>query len=110
MTRAQPSRVRPRSRLVLLLEGVLDFLAGLFDIGLNLVHLAIGLQFRVVGCPTRGLFGLALEFVDLVFGLVGETYYVLLSGTRRAWMFDRGDDCQAQTVAPDEEPVYECRS
>ena len=61
----------------LLLEGVLDCFAGLLELGLGLIFLALSFEFVVAGRPTRGFFALALEFFDLVLGLVRKTHGVL---------------------------------
>src|SRR5688572_21539487 len=52
------------------LDGVLDLLAGLLEVGLGLVGPAGRLQLLVVGGPADGLLGLALQLLALVVKLV----------------------------------------
>src|SRR6478735_6319203 len=62
-------QVRPSA-----LEGVLDLLAGLLDVGARLVALALGLELLVVGRLAGGFLRLALELVGLVVELVVQTH------------------------------------
>ena len=50
----------------LVLEGVLDLLAGVLEAGFRLVDLALGLGAVIVGGPAKGLLGLTGNVVDLV--------------------------------------------
>src|SRR5215203_1976326 len=63
-----PSRLPRREQSVL--EGVLDLLAGLLQVALGLVGLPFDLQFVVIGGPAESFFGLPLELLGLVLGLV----------------------------------------
>src|SRR6478735_4964416 len=56
------------------LEGVLDLLAGLLDVGPGLVAPALGLELLVVGRLAGGFLRLALELVGLVVELVVQTH------------------------------------
>src|SRR5512133_3056605 len=64
----RPEAITPRERSVL--EGVPDLLAGLLQVALGLVGPTLGLQFLVIGCPAEPLFGLPLDLLGLVLGLV----------------------------------------
>src|SRR5215213_10139655 len=67
-----PSRLPRREQSVL--KGVLDLLAGLLQVALGLVALALGLQFLVIGGPAEPLFGLPLDLLGLVLGLVIDAH------------------------------------
>src|SRR5215212_6244018 len=67
-----PSRLPRREQSVL--EGVLDLLAGLLQVALGLVALALGLQLLVIGGPAELLFGLPLDLLGLVLGLVIDAH------------------------------------
>src|SRR5829696_4877516 len=71
-----PSRLPRREQSVL--EGVLDLLAGLLQVALGLVGPTLGLQFLVIGGPAELLFGLPLELLGLVLGLVINSHGSIL--------------------------------
>src|SRR5690348_4229467 len=64
-----------RAWRVSVLEGVLDLLAGLLEVGLRLVALALSLQLVVAGDVADALLGLAAEVFHLVVDLVVETHW-----------------------------------
>src|SRR5215217_6332445 len=64
----RPSRLPRREQSVL--EGVLDLLAGLLQVALGLVGPTLGLQLVVIGGPAEPFFGLPLDLLGLVLGLV----------------------------------------
>src|SRR5215211_9302616 len=68
--RPEPITAREQS----VLEGVLDLLTGLLQVALGLVALALGLQLLVIGGPAEPLFGLPLDLLGLVLGLVINTH------------------------------------
>src|SRR5215213_11177960 len=73
----RPSGRRPESitrREQSVLEGVLDLLAGLLQVALGLVGPTLGLQFLVISCPAEPLFGLPLDLLGLVLGLVIDAH------------------------------------
>src|SRR5712664_2425708 len=61
---------------MLLLEDVLDLLAGLLRVTLGLVGLPLGLQLVVADGLAGGLLGLALDLFGLVTGLIGSTHAI----------------------------------
>src|SRR5829696_1295777 len=64
----RPEAITRREQSVL--EGVLDLLAGLLQVALGLVGPTLGLQLLVVGGLAESFFGLPLELLGLVLGLV----------------------------------------
>src|SRR5829696_9652124 len=68
--RPEPITAREQS----VLEGVLDLLAGLLQVALGLVGPTLGLQLLVIGGPAEPLFGLPLELLGLVLGLVIDAH------------------------------------
>src|SRR3954454_11050365 len=62
------------------LEGVLDLLAGLLDVGLGLVALAFSLESLVACGLTRGLLGVAAQLLSGVLDLVVESHDVPFRG------------------------------
>src|SRR5512133_183960 len=90
----RPESITPRERSVL--EGVLDLLAGLLQVALGLVGPTLGLQFLVIGGPAEPLFGLPLDLLGLVLGLViGAHGPRLLVG----WFLPASRDQEHQTAA-----------
>src|ERR1700758_224261 len=65
-TRAIASLALLSEKMWLLLEGVLDLLAGISQAGFCLVELALAPEALISGCPTNRLFGLAAQVVDFV--------------------------------------------
>src|SRR5215216_6981649 len=72
----RPESITPREQSVL--EGVLDLLAGLLQVALGLVGLPLDLQFVVIGGPAESFFGLPLELLGLVLGLVINSHGSIL--------------------------------
>src|SRR5207248_9023079 len=66
----------------LLLEDVFDFFAGLLDVALGLVELALSLELVVVGGLADGLLTLALQLFGLVLDFIVETHHVSLSSVQ----------------------------
>src|SRR5690606_22933116 len=69
---AGPSRSARRSGLPV--EGVLDVVAGLLEVGLRLVGLPLGLEALVVRGLARALLELAARLLGGVLGLVSESH------------------------------------
>src|SRR6266705_870539 len=68
------SAIHTTSRLEALAR-VLDLLAGLLDVGADLVGHALGLEPLVADGLADGLLGLALDLLGLVLGLAGVTHW-----------------------------------
>jgi hypothetical protein len=71
--------------MVGLLEGVFDFLAGLLELGRNLICLALSFEFVVTGRATYGLFALASEFFDLFLALSARLMAFSYPEPSRRW-------------------------
>src|SRR5215213_3161355 len=71
-----PTRLPRREQSVL--DGVLDLLAGLLQVALGLAGSTLGLQFLVIGGPAEPLFGLPLDLLGLVLGLVINSHGSIL--------------------------------
>src|SRR4051794_7761498 len=99
-----PQVVRRTRRL--LVEGVLDLLAGLLDVGLALVALALGLEVLVVGGVAERLLGLAEHALALVGQLVVVTHVssswlpVSYPGSRRTMHPGRNRSSRSALEAP----------
>src|SRR5215204_929429 len=72
----RPEPITRREQSVL--EGVLDLLADLLQVALGLVGLPFDLQFVVIGGPAEPFFGLPLELLGLVLGLVINSHGSIL--------------------------------
>src|SRR5829696_5599585 len=72
----RPELITRREQSVL--EGVLNLLTGLLQVALGLVALALGLQLLVIGGPAESFFGLPLELLGLVLGLVISSHKSIL--------------------------------
>src|SRR6186713_78932 len=70
--RTGPSDLCSAGRSVL--EGVLDVLAGLLEVGLGLVPLALTAELVVAGSTADALLGVSGDLLDLVVGLVIGTH------------------------------------
>src|SRR6478609_6063416 len=87
-----------------LLEGVLDVVARLLEVGLGLVGLALGLEALVVLRLARALLDLALRLFGGVLDLVTESHGI----SSRRYLSTVGTTSRARTSMPSVRPVMGC--